>query len=75
MINPDDMTRGQQRKQRLLLGLAISALSMQPGDTRSAREISEFCDCPKGTIQAIEKNALRKIRKQLLPLLDEIRGA
>lgn len=62
------MTRGARKKQRLLLGLAVSALSLRPGQTRSLAEIAAFCDCSKGTILFIEQKALRKLRAAVEPL-------
>jgi DNA-directed RNA polymerase specialized sigma24 family protein len=65
----EGVTRGARKKQRLALGLAVSALSMKPGQTRSSGELAAFCDCSKGTIQHIEKKALRKLRRRLQPFL------
>lgn len=59
------MTRGARRKQRLLLGLAVSALSLRRGQTRSLGELAAFCDCSKGTILFIEQKAMRKARARL----------
>lgn len=56
------MTRGAQKKNRLLLGLAVSRLSLDPGQTRTYRELAAFCGCTHGTIQFIEQRALRKVR-------------
>lgn len=47
------------------LGLAISALSMQPGERRSTYQIAAFCGCSPQRIQQIEHRALRKIRAAL----------
>lgn len=60
-----ELTRGAQRKRRLALGLAVSALSLKPGQTRSQRDLAAFCDCSKSTIQWIELKALHKLRKGL----------
>lgn len=68
------MTRGARKKQRLLLGLAVSALSLRPGQTRSLGELAAYCECSKGTILWIEQQALRKVRSRLEPFLLE-RGA
>lgn len=63
------MTPGAQKKQRLLLGLHVSRLSLQPGQTRSQRELAYFCGCSKSTIQWIEKQAMQKVRLGLEPFL------
>jgi hypothetical protein len=55
-----EMTRGALKKQRLLLGLAVSALSLRRGQTRSQGELAAFCDCQRTTIQWIEKKAIAK---------------
>jgi hypothetical protein len=53
------------------LGLAISRLSMRPGETRTAREISYFCNCSAWAISLIERRAIRKMRVRLAPFLKE----
>lgn len=62
------MTAGARKKQRILLGLAVSALSLKPGETRSQEQLAAFCDCPRTVIQWTEHKALRKIRRALEPL-------
>ena len=58
------------RKPGIDLGLAVSALSLQPGQTRTYRELSAFC-VAAGTpvswqrIWQIEQRALRKLRAKL----------
>lgn len=59
------MTRGAAKKDRLLLGLAVSRLSLSPGESRTQRELGYFCNCPHGTIQHIERKALQKVRVAL----------
>lgn len=59
------MTNGARKKQRLLLGLHVSRLSLKPGQTRSLGELAAFCDCSKGTILHIEQKALKKVRARL----------
>jgi len=56
------MTRGAQKKDRLLLGLAVSRLSLKPGEHRTHQQLADFCDCRPGTIQFIEAAALRKVK-------------
>jgi DNA-directed RNA polymerase sigma subunit (sigma70/sigma32) len=51
--------------QSIDLGLAVSSLSLRPGQTRTHRELAAFCNCTHGTIQFIEKKALKKLRHQL----------
>ncbi len=53
-------------KSSIDLGLAVSALSMQPKETRTHREIAYFCDCTWQAIYRIEQKALRKLRVKLL---------
>lgn len=60
------MTPGARKKERLLLGLAVSALSLRPGQTRTLRELAAFCDCHPYQIQRTEKIALEKLRKRLV---------
>lgn len=47
---------------RIELGLAVSALSLRYGETRSTRELARFCNCAHVTIQNIERKALQKAR-------------
>lgn len=47
------------------LGLAISALSLEFGQTRTTEEIAAFCGCTKQNISHIELRALRKLRVKL----------
>lgn len=44
------------------LGLAISALSLKYGQTRSQIELAAYCGCSQQAIQYIERRALRKMR-------------
>lgn len=53
-------------KSNIDLGLAVSALSLKPGETRTQREIAAFCDCSYQRIQQIEWRALRKIRRHFM---------
>lgn len=63
--------RGKRRPGfNIELGLAVSALSLPPGQTRSQRDLAAFCGCSKSTIQWIEKQAMQKVRKQLEPHLE-----
>jgi len=58
--------RGQRNPDSNIdLGLAVSALSLRYGQARSARELAAFCGCRHGTIQFIERRALRKLRIKL----------
>jgi hypothetical protein len=47
------------------LGLAVSALSLSYGQTRTREEIAFFCNCNRKTIQKIEERGLRKLRHRL----------
>src|SRR5436190_6305130 len=51
----------------ITLGLAISALSLQPGETRTCEELAFFCQaagahCTRQNISQMEQRALRKCR-------------
>ena len=50
------------------LGLAVSALSMRYGQSRSHEEIAAFCGVHHRTIQKIEHKALRKMRLRVSEL-------
>lgn len=54
-----------KRDDRFMLGLAVSALSLQPGETRTCREIAAFCKTSPQNVSLIEHRALRKIRAKL----------
>lgn len=56
----------QERNDRIMLGLAVSSLSMAPGQRRTADEIAAFCGCRKYAIQRTEKLALQKLRHALV---------
>ena len=45
------------------LGLAVSALSLEYGQTRTAEEIAAYCGCHRRAIEKIEKRALRKLQR------------
>src|SRR5262245_50853771 len=47
------------------LGLAVSALTMLPGETRTLEEIAAYCNCSRERIRQIEFRALRKMRIRL----------
>lgn len=47
------------------LGLAVSALSLRYGETRTQVELAAFCNCSPQRIDQIEQKALRKIRNAL----------
>ncbi|MEM9236025.1 MAG: sigma factor-like helix-turn-helix DNA-binding protein [Verrucomicrobiota bacterium] len=44
------------------LGLAVSALTLKRGETRTQEELAAFCGCSKAMIYLIEKRALKKLR-------------
>lgn len=54
--------RSSRHGDRFLLGLAVSALGLSPGQTRSAGELAAFCGVTKSCIQLTEGRALRKVR-------------
>ncbi len=47
------------------LGLAISALSLEYGETRTFHDIAAFCGCSTSNIQQIADKAMRKLRKKI----------
>lgn len=47
------------------LGLAVSALSLEYGQTRTYEELAAYCGCSKSAIQNIEYKALRKVRRAI----------
>jgi hypothetical protein len=63
--------RGQLAKTADIdLGLAVSAATLEPGETRSHEDLAAFCGCSKTNIQHIERRALRKLRNK--PALREL---
>ena len=44
------------------LGLAVSALNLEPGERRTTRDLAAFCNCTQQAIFHIEQRALRKLR-------------
>ena len=54
------------------LGLAVSALSLTPGERRSHYELAAFCGVSHSAIQQIEGRALRKLRNRFLFMKDPI---
>lgn len=56
------------------LGLAVSALSLRPGQCRSYGELAAFCGCRRSLIQYYEQRALRKMRRRLTQIAREFRG-
>jgi sigma-70-like protein len=47
------------------LGLAVSALSLTPGERRTTEQLAIFCGCTRQNISVIEHKALRKLRAKL----------
>lgn len=47
------------------LGLAVSALSLRYGQTRTIYDLACFCGCKPQRISQIEQQALRKMRFRL----------
>ncbi len=50
---------------RIELGLAVSALSLNYGQRRTHRELAAFCGCTWGNIWMIERRALHKLKRSL----------
>jgi len=59
------MKNGGRKGLRLELGLAVSRLSMKPGQTRTQPELAAFCGVSHAAIQHIEYRALKKVRRAL----------
>ena len=55
-------------KEGIDLGLAVSALSLKPGECRSYGELAAFCGVHRSAIQHIELKAMKKLRRALDPL-------
>ena len=54
--------RSQQRES-IDLGLAVLSVVRPPGESLSCALIAEICECSTGAISAIERRALRKLRR------------
>ena len=54
-----------QKSTRIDLGLAISAATLPPGQSRTCAEISRFCECSKQAIDQIYASGLQKLRSAL----------
>jgi hypothetical protein len=75
------MPRGRKKEGcDIDLGLAISALTLRYGQTRTYQEMADFCGCSRNAIQSIENKALRKIRvrcnedEELRELIEDYRS-
>jgi DNA-binding transcriptional regulator LsrR (DeoR family) len=75
------MPRGKKKEGcDIDLGLAISALTLRYGQTRTHQQIADFCGCSRAAIQSIENKAMRKIRvrchtdEELRELLEDYRS-
>ena len=70
------MPRQQTSSKRINLGLAVSALSLRPGQRRTQNQLAAYCGCSKAAIYLIEKSAIHKLKKRLAynrdPLLREL---
>lgn len=57
--------RGRRNPQADIdLGLAVSALSLRKGQTRSFTELAAYCGVEKSAIQAIYEKAMHKLRRR-----------
>lgn len=76
------MPKGRRKKgdNDIDLGLAISALTLRHGQTRTYQQMADFCGCSRAAIQSIESKAMRKIRlrcstdPELKELLEDYRS-
>lgn len=67
------MPKGKRRPDANIdLGLAISALTLKYGQTRSHKEIAAYCGCSWQAIYSIEAKALHKVRKALYMRKDPV---
>lgn len=60
---------GNEKAQRINLGLALLSSIALPKVAYSSDEIAAWAGCSEQTIQRIEQAALRKVRCRLLPFL------
>lgn len=65
--------RSTMHGDRFLLGMAVSALTLRPGETRSQAELAAYTDTTPSNIQNIEDRAIRKLRKKLRVEIRELR--
>jgi Sigma-70, region 4 len=52
-------------KTQIDLGLALLSVLTKPGATLTQEDIAAWCDCHRGRIWQIERDALRKLRRKL----------
>ena len=71
-----DLTPRKRLAKQVDLGLAISGATLEPGETRTLREISNYCGVSFQAIARIEDKAMRKFKLGLAELgfhkLDDI---
>ena len=58
-------THSLRKIARIDLGLAVSAASLRPGESRSIYELAAFCACTPQAISKMTLNAIAKVRKAL----------
>ena len=54
----------KERRQRLMLGLAILDATREPGRRYTFDEIAAYCGCSKSTISMIEWYAIKKLQRR-----------
>ncbi|MFZ2280736.1 MAG: sigma factor-like helix-turn-helix DNA-binding protein [Prosthecobacter sp.] len=62
-----NLTHGEEKKerrQRLMLGLAILAATRVPDRRYTLDEIAAYCGCPRSTISMIEWDAIKKLKRR-----------
>lgn len=65
--------RGQRKEgANIDLGLAVSALSLRPGETRSLGDLAAFCGCSRGNMWHLEQQALHKIKRAIFMRKDPV---
>jgi hypothetical protein len=57
--------RNAAKQRRIDLGLAVSALSIRPGECRGVKTLAKYCDCSPQAISLISAAAIAKIRRAL----------
>lgn len=68
-VDPEKKLRFVERRaKRIDLGIAISGATLEPGESRTLRDIADFCGCSHQAIARIEKNAIRKVKSRLAEL-------
>lgn len=63
-----DMPEHKRVSMKVDLGLAISGATLEPGETRTLRDIADYCGVSHQAIARIEEKAIKKFRARLAEL-------